>query len=140
MAERNNLIETVEPKTRKASTVIEQGMWAQSDGAGAFEPLQPGNPVAGLFMENVTTQSPYFAQEAFINVDTISADVDRWLMNVTVGTANANMEGLSFDVDPSDAKSLDVSTPGLQFIITRYISATQVEVKVNQISAVTPIS
>lgn len=130
MATRNNLIETIDPKTAAASTVFKAGDWIQSDALGAFVPLTPAHAVEGLCLENITAQDPNFAQEKLIHCDMIDHTIDRWLMPVTVGVATANMEGLTFDVDPADASALDVSSSGTQFMVTRFIRADLVEVKV----------
>lgn len=129
MAQRNNLIETIDPKTAAASTVFKAGDWIQSDGLGAFVPLTPAHAVVGLCLEAVSSTDANFAQEKLISCDMIDHTVDRWLMPVGTGSATANMEGLTFDVDAADASALDVSASGTQFEITRVISASLVEVK-----------
>lgn len=130
MAERNNLIETIDPKLAAASTVFKTGDWIQSNAAGAFEPLQPAHAVVGLCLENITAQDPNFAQTKLINCDMIDHTVDRWLMPVGTGTATQSMVGLTFDVDATDAAALDVSASGTQFEIVRVINSALVEVKV----------
>ena len=135
MAERNNGIESNEPKTFQASTVGKIGDWLQSNGAGEFEPLEPGNTVEGLLQEAISTTDPNYASEKQVIVDGVTADTDRFLMKVGTGTATAEMEGLSYDVDAADASVLDVSGAGTQFQITRFISDDTVEVKVNFPSA-----
>jgi len=128
-AERNNLMETVEPKKRLASQIIVANTWLQSDGSGAFEPLQPLGAVVGLALEGIDATDPNFASDGLIHVDLVSETVDRFIMDVTVGTATAAMVGLLYDVDPADSGSLDVSGAGTQFEITGFITADKVEVR-----------
>lgn len=126
---RNNLLETVEGKTRQASTVIFANTWLQSNGTGEFEPLTPGAPVVGLALEGIDATDPNFAVEGLIHVDMVTETVDRFLIDVTTGTADAEMEGLAFDIDAADAGGLDVSGAGTQFEVTRFITADYVEVR-----------
>lgn len=130
MASRNNLIETIEPKTVAPSTAFNVGDWVTGNGAGEFVPLTPTDPVAGLCLEKVASTDPNYAQEKMISIDTVIQTVDRFLMPVGTGTATSEMEGLTFDVDAADAGALDVSAPGTQFEVTRFITASLVEVRV----------
>lgn len=130
-AYRNDLLETIEPKTRVASTAYVANTWLQSNGAGEFEALQPGNPVVGLLLEGIDSSDPNYASEGLLHVDLVTSTVDRFLMDVTTGVATSEMEGLSFDVDAADPGGLDVSGAGTQFEVTRFITTTLVEVKVN---------
>lgn len=52
----------------------------------------------------------------------------------TAGLATTEMEGLTFDVGTNPG-SLNVGTAGTQFQITRFISQSQVEVRVNLIQS-----
>lgn len=132
-AYRNNLIETIEPKHKAASTDLVANTWVQFNGTGQVEPLEPATPVAGLLLESVSAAdgADFYASTDFVSVDQISETVDRFLMDVTEGTATIAMEGQTFDVDAADPGGLDVSGAGTQFEITRFISETLVEVKVN---------
>lgn len=179
---RNNLVESIEPMKAPASTAFLTGSWVKADGSGGVVPLTPTAKVLGLCGETVSSTDSNYATAKYISVDTVSKDVDRFLMPVistitagafvtgttytilTVGTtdftligaasntvgvsfvatgagsgtgtattaggATAAMEQLTFDVSGSDAYSLNITTAGTQFRITKYISSTQVEVSV----------
>lgn len=129
-AHRNDLLETIEGKTRVASVPMDANIWLQSNGAGEFEPLNPGNPVVGLLLEAVLASDPNIAVEGLVHVDLVSSTIDRFLMDVGAGAATSEMEGLSFDVTGANSGELNVAAPGSQFEITRFIKADLVEVKV----------
>jgi hypothetical protein len=134
MTERNNGTETIEPKTYAASLAQASGSWLMSNGTGEFIALTATNPVAGLLMETIASTDPNFASEKLVSVDLVTSTTDRFTMDVSAGTATSEMEGLFFDVG-SNPGSLDVSAPGTQFQVTRFISATQVEVRVSKFAA-----
>ena len=132
-AERNDLLETVEPKVRPANQAIVANTWLQSDGLGGFVPLQPSNPVVGLALEGITSADPSFTSSGLIHVDMVTSTIDRFLMDVTEGLADETMIGLAWDVDATNPGGLDVSQPPAsgtgQFEIIRVITATKVEVR-----------
>lgn len=127
---RNNLVESIEPMKAPASTAFLTGSWVKADGTGGVVPLTPTAKVLGLCGETVSSTDSNYATAKYISVDTVSKDVDRFLMPVTTGTATAAMEQSTFDVDAGNSYGLDVSGAGTQFRITKFISATQVEVSV----------
>ncbi len=129
-SQRNINVENPQTVPKIASTLLTVGMWLQYDGAGAAEPLAPSSPVLGL---NLTPVPASDASNDLITYDGIDVTVDRWLMPVTSGTADASMIGSPFDVD-TNSYGLDVSGAGTQFEVTKVISATVVEVKVLLVS------
>ena len=128
MFQRNNLIETIDPKTIAASTAVNPGDALTSNGAGEFVPATAGDVIEGIALEKVSSTDPNYASEKMISVDTVVQTTDRFLVNVGTGTATSEMEGLTFDL--TDAGSIDVSAPGTQVEITRFISASLVEVRI----------
>jgi hypothetical protein len=108
MAERNNLIETNDPKNKVASVAFKCGDWVMKS-TQYVTPAKPGNPIIGLCLEDITSASTNYALNSMIAVDGVSVDVDRFLMPVT-GTATAAMENGLYDVDPTDASKLSVNT------------------------------
>ena len=129
MAKRCSLTETNEPKRKLEETEFEIGYWLQDAGSGLVEPLEPGNPIMGLSMEKITAQDSNYDSNDRIAVDVQWNQEDRAEMLVSGGTATLALEGSSFDVDATDAGVLDISAPGTQFKVTRFISATLVEVQ-----------
>lgn len=129
MAKRVSLTETNEPKRKLEETVFVQGQWLQDAGSGLVEPLEPGNPIMGLCMESISALDSNYDSNDRIGVDVQWNQEDRAEMLVSNGPATEAMEGLSFDVDATDAGVLDVGTAGTQFKVTRFISATHVEVQ-----------
>lgn len=109
MADRNNLIETNDPKAKQASTVFKLGDWvSKSATAGQVKPALPAEGIIGLCLDKVQATDPNYASNQLIPIDGVSEDVDRFLMDVT-GTATAAMINSLFDVDPTDASKLDVT-------------------------------
>lgn len=108
MAKRNNLIETNDPKAKAASVAIKLGDWMMKV-AQYMTPAKPGNPILGLSLDKVASTDPNYATNQMFPLDGVSVDVDRFLMDVT-GTATSAMVNGQFDVDPTDAAKLDVTT------------------------------
>lgn len=131
---RNNLTETIDPKPIPASTALAANIWLMTNGSGEFIALTATNPVTGLLLEAVASTDPDYAVEKLRSVDVVTSTVDRFLMDVSAGTATSEMVGLYFDVG-SDPGSLDVSAPGTQFEVTRFINAALVEVRVAKFQA-----
>lgn len=132
MASRANLEETIDPKLVPASTTFNVGDWLMSTGSGGtFSKLTPTNKVVGLCLDKISTTDGNYAQTKLIPVDVVSQSIDRFQMPVTTGTATALLVGLTYDVDASpNFGSLNVSAGGTQFEITRFITASLVEVRV----------
>lgn len=128
-SQRHILIENIQTAPKKASTAFAVGMWVEYDGSGYIKPLAAGsNPVLGLCLEVIASTDTDYASTKDISYDGIVDGTDRWLMPVTNGTATAAMVGLPFNVY-TDSYGLDVSGAGVQFEVTRFISATLVEVR-----------
>lgn len=123
--------ETVLPK---ASTDFYQGYWLMYDGSGAAQPLTPTSRVLGLCAETITEAivgaTRYANPIDQIHFDLVDVSSDRFLMPVTNGTATAAMVGLTYDIY-TDFYGLNVAAGATQFRITKFISATLVEVEVN---------
>jgi len=130
MAKRSQLTETNDPRRKVVETDYEIGFWLQDAGSGTVEPLEPGNPVQGLCLEKISAMDSNYDSNDRIAVDVQWNTEDRAEMAVGTGTATVSMEGQSFDVDAADAGALDVSAPGTQFKITKFINADLVEVQV----------
>lgn len=129
MAQRSNGVTTNDPRRAKPSTVFVPGQFLQKDGLGHVEPLQPGGYPEVLCLEAVQATDPNFAAaNKRIACDAITEDTDRFYMPVGVGTATSAMELQIFDVDPSDAGALDVTAPGTQFKVWKFINSGLVEV------------
>jgi hypothetical protein len=130
MAQRANLIDTIDPKLAVASTVFNIGYWVMSNGSGAFTPLTPTNKIVGLCLENIASTDANYASTKLISVDTVDSTIDRFIMPVATGTASAANVGLFYDVAASpNFGSLNVSATGTQFEVTRFINASTVEVR-----------
>lgn len=108
------------------SIVMANGQFLTYNGTGGVIPATPTDPILGVCQEDVTAADPDFASTRMIAYQT--AQNNYFNIDVTAGTATAAMVGLPFDLDT--ASSLDVSAPGTQVEITKFISATEVEVKV----------
>lgn len=128
-SQRHILIENIQTAPKKASTAFAIGMWIEYDGSGFVKPLAAGaNPVLGLCQEVILSTDTDYTSTRDISYDGIVDGTDRWLMPVTNGTALSTMVGLPFNVY-TDSYGLDVSAGGVQFEVTRFISATLVEVR-----------
>lgn len=124
-------IENPQTAPKLVSTVFNPGVWLEYDGAGHVQPLQPTDPVVGLNITPINAGSSDFATAgALLTYDGIDVSADRFTMPVTTGSAVASMIGSPFDVDGANSYGLDVSAPGTQFVITKVISTTLVEVQV----------
>lgn len=132
MASRSDLEETIEPKLYPASTPLNVGDWIMSTGSGGtFSRLTPTNKVVGLALDKIASTDANYASTKLVPVDLVSQSIDRFLMPVSTGTATALLVGLTYDVDASpNFGSLNVSAGGTQFEITRFITASLVEVRV----------
>lgn len=131
-AYRNDLLETIEPKVRPASQAIVANTWLQSDSLGGFVPLTQSGAIVGLAVEGVDSSDPNFASAGLIHVDLVTEGIDRFLMDVTTGTATPAMVGLAWNVDAADPGGLDVATAPVsqgQFEITKVITGSLVEVR-----------
>lgn len=131
MAKRCNLTETNDPKRKLEETVFKNGDWLQKSTAtaGTVEPLNPGEPIMGLCIEDVRASDDNFDTNDRIAVDVQWNEEDRAEMEVTGGTASVDIEGNSFDVSAGDSAVLNIAAPGTQFKVTRFISETLVEVQ-----------
>lgn len=128
MSERHINVENPQTGPKKASTDLPVGMWLEY-ASGVLQPLTPGTGVIeGLNLSPIASTDPDYASNKDITYDGVDDVVDRWLMPVTSGTADASMIGDVFDVD-SNSYGLDVSGSGAQFEITKVLSTTLVEVK-----------
>jgi hypothetical protein len=87
----------------------------------------PGAALLGVCQEDVLASDVDYASTRKIAYQTSYNNY--FIMDVTAGTATQAMVGSPFNVDTGGA-SLDVSAPGTQLEITKFISATKVEAKV----------
>ncbi len=110
---------------KAASTVFQNGGWITYDGSGYVIPATPGDALLGVGQEDVLASDVDYTSHRMIAYQ--AALNNYFNMDVTTGTATAAMVGSTFDLDT--AETLDVSGAGTQFVITKFISATQVEVK-----------
>jgi len=129
ISQRNIRWENITTRPKAASTAYAPGNWLTYDGSGHVVSLFPTGYVAGLCLEKVTSSDSDYASTRPISID-VPTPADEFLMPVTNGTATASMVGSPFDIDASDPTGLDVSGAGDQFVVTRFISATLVAVKV----------
>jgi hypothetical protein len=114
-AKRNNLMETIQPLKRVASTDFNNGEFVMSNGAGKVLPLDPANVVAGLNLQDINSSTtPNYAVAEEIMCDTVIKTVDRFLVDVT-GTATALMEGRTFDISSGDSGVISVAAVSLVY-------------------------
>ena len=128
-ATRNNLIEQVKVLTRTASTdfIAEQFVGSTS---GQALPLAPAAVVEGLCLQDINASTtPDYAVAGELMCDGFDKTIDRFLVTVT-GTATKAMEQSDFDISAGDAGTIDVSAPGTQFKLERFISPTLCEFSV----------
>jgi len=129
MASRNNLIEQIKTLTRTASTDFVAGQFLKSV-SGQVLPLTATVAVEGLCLQDVNAGiTPNYAVESDIMVDGFDKTIDRFLVTVT-GTATKAMEQSNFDISAGSASVIDVSAPGTQFKLERFISPTLCEFSV----------
>lgn len=127
---RNINVENPQTVPKKASTALAVGVWLEYDGAGGAQLLEPGShAILGLNLSPIAATDPDYSSTKLITYDGVVDTTDRFLMPVTTGTALSSMVGSPFDVD-TNGYGLDVSGSGVQFEVTKFISATLVEVKV----------
>ena len=108
-AKRNNLMETVKPLKRVASTTFVGGDFVMNNGLGKVLPLDPNNVVEGLCLQDINSSStPNFAVSEELMCDSVIKTVDRFLVDV-VGTAAATMELRTFDISSADSGVIDVA-------------------------------
>lgn len=123
------LIEKIEEDKytpKAASTLMANGEFLTYDGSGGVIPATPADPILGICQEDVTAADVDYASTRMIAYQTAYNNYFR--IKVTIGTATAAMVGSPFDLDT--ASTLDVSGAGTQVEITKFISATEVEIKV----------
>lgn len=119
----------VQTYRRKASVAIGSGDPATADSNGLV--LVAGDVTAanlkGVFMDEVTSDSPDYAENTRIRVD-IPNQSDVFLADVGTGTATAAMEGHRYDLD-SDGNVDVTSTSNNVVEIVKFISASKVTVR-----------
>lgn len=111
---------------KAASTALANGEFLTYNGTGGVIPATPGDPILGVCQEDVLSSDADYTSTRLIAYQT--AQNNYFNITVTTGSAAATMVGSPFDLDT--ASTLDVSAPGTQVEITKFISATEVEVKV----------
>lgn len=111
---------------KAASTAMANGEFLTYDGSGGVIPATPGDPILGVCQEDVQSSDVDYTSTRKIAYQTSLNNY--FNITVTTGTATAAMVGSPFDLDTPS--TLDVSAPGTQVEITKFISATEVEVKV----------
>lgn len=112
---------------KAASTAMQNGGFLSYDGAGGVIPSTPGVAIMGIGQEDVMASDVDYASTRSIAYQTVGPNTYFQIV-VSIGTATAAMIGLPFDL--ATPETLDVSAPGTQIEITKFISATLVEGKV----------
>lgn len=117
--------EEIEYAPKAVSTDFQANEFVTYDGIGGIIPATPGDPILGLNGRAVTSADDDYAAATPIPYQV--ANGFTFEIPVTTGTADATMVGSPFDLDT--ASSLDVSGAGTQFVMTKFISATLVQVR-----------
>lgn len=113
-----------------ASTVYNPGDFVIFNGLGQVIPATGGVTVLGIMNEAINASQSDFAVTRQTSIVEKMPNAE-FFIPVSAGVATAAMVGSSFDVDPANPDSIDVSGAGTDILVTEFISATQVVGKIN---------
>ncbi len=114
------------PAKKAASTAFKVGDFIYPDGSGAYLPATNDVPLFGVINEEIQSTDSDYADVRPINVSTPVNLMDELLIPVTTGTATDALEGTYVDIDSGDASGVDVSSPGTQIYVTRFVDAATI--------------
>lgn len=94
-----------------ASTAVTAGNAMSYNGTGSIIPSTPGLPIVGFSAQTIASTDPDYASAKLIFFQRAgNIGHYRFSCPVGVGTALANMVGVTFNVSATDAGAIDVST------------------------------
>lgn len=130
MAQQKNNRNNGNQYNKLASTAYAAGDFVIFNGLGQVVPATGGVSAVGVINETITSSDNDYAVTRPTNVTEKIANVE-FIIPVSVGVATAAMVGSSFDIDPANPGSIDVSGAGTDVLVTEFLSATQVAGKLN---------
>ncbi len=115
------------PAKKAASTVFNVGDFIYPDGSGAYVPAIPDVPLYGVTNEEIqSTDADYATVRPFQSISTPVNLMDELEIPVITGTATVALEGTLVDIDSGDSSGVDVTAPGTQIYVTKFIDVATI--------------
>lgn len=118
--------EDIDNEKKAASTQFNVGDFISYNGSGQVVPATAGDAIVGEILEKISSTDDDYASTRQISFQKVTNQY-KFEIPVTIGTATAAMVGSTFDIDTAKPGSLDVSAPGTQITISKFISDILVE-------------